>query len=224
MPFSIQRARFSNITQGVGAKQLAKGTPKQQQTWAAMTQLCDEHARKPPAGWLEWLNGMRNLNVHRARQVHILLQRLRESDQPQMIVFAADPVEVAKRTARFELHLRQRPGLPDMQDFITSRSPADLWINEPATTTLPGVQMTVHQLVEEAAHFLLEWWRYAAKWPTRFPPPAGWEPAAPPWSSFDGIAPRSAPFPVDVGMVGPHMQERLRLAERLRQTDKEQRS
>jgi hypothetical protein len=79
MPFSIQRASFVDLTKAIPAKTLAAATPKQQQLWTAIAQLCETHRRKPPAGWLDWLSGMRNLNVHRARQVHILLQRVREA-------------------------------------------------------------------------------------------------------------------------------------------------
>jgi hypothetical protein len=199
-------------------EQLAKGTAEQQKAWGAITKLCELHRQKPPDGWLDWLNGMRNLNVHRARQVHILLQCLRDSGQPQMIVFAADPVDVAKRSARFDLHLRCRPQLPDMQDFIASPATGDLWINERATTTLPGIVIMVDELIEEAAHLLLAWWEYASKWSATFPPPPmAWLLDQPPWPSFDGVSPSATPFPVDVGLVGPHMEKRLRLAERLRQ-------
>lgn len=218
MPYSIQRASFADLTKVVSPKTLASATPKQRQLWGAITQLCETHRQKPPAGWLDWLNGMRNLNVHRARQVHILLQRVRNPDQPQLLVFDQDPVAVTKQTARFDLHLRRRPSSPDMHDFIASSATVDLWLSERATTTLPGTVLMANELVEEAAHFRLEWWNYAASRSALLPPPSqAWALASAVTPSFDGVAPATAPFRVDVGLVGPHMTERLALAERLRQ-------
>jgi hypothetical protein len=53
-----------------------------------------------------------------------------------------------------------------MYDFITSSTAGDLWINEPATTTQPGVVSAAIELVEELSQFLNAWWVDAAKWPS----------------------------------------------------------
>jgi hypothetical protein len=109
------------------------------------------------------------------------------------------------------------PNLPDMLDFISSPSTTDLWIDEPATTTLAGMFIAVNELVEEAAQLLASWWRYARKWPDVFPPPAAkWALQSPPRPSFGGIAPRATPFPIGKSHVGPLQHERLALAEKLR--------
>jgi hypothetical protein len=122
------------------------------------------------------------------------------------------------QTARFDLHLRRRPSLPDMYDFIVSADAAELWLDERATTTLSAMLMMVNELVEEAAHFLLEWWNYAARRPALFPPPPkAWAVASGTVPSFDGVAPATTTIRVDIGMLGPRMTERLALAERLRQ-------
>jgi hypothetical protein len=114
---------------------------------------------------------MRNLNVQRARQTHIQLQRIRDKHQPQAVVVTSELEEMLKSMARFDLHLRRRPSRPDMQDFITSPATTDLWINEQATTTLAGIFIGVNALIEEAAQLLASWWRYADKWSAVFPPP-----------------------------------------------------
>jgi hypothetical protein len=217
MPCSIARASFRDIERIATGAAVATATIDQQRAWKGLHKLCEIHRRKPPDGWLEWLLGMRNLNVHRARQTHILLQRTRDKHQPQIVVFTAEPEEILKMTARFDLHLRRRPDLPDMHDFISSPATTDLWINEPASTTLAGVFMALNALIEEASHLMASWWRYARKWPAMFPPPTTkWALKTPPWPSFEGVAPGSTPFPIGQSHVGPLQAERLALAEKLR--------
>jgi len=82
MPVSIHKASFHDIRRTADPKTLPKGTSDQQKAWTALDQLCERHRNKPPSGWLDWLFGMRNLNVHRARQVHMLLQRTRAAVSP----------------------------------------------------------------------------------------------------------------------------------------------
>jgi len=218
MPYPITSGSFRDIDREMSPKVLATGSPKQQQLWSDLHKLCENHRKQPPDGWLDWLFGMRNLNVHRARQARIRLQRMRDTDEPQLLVKTSEPEQIAKETARFDLHLRNRPGLPDMHDFITSPMTSDLWINEPATTTLPGIFEAVNALVDEASQFLASCWRYAGDSPTEFPPPvAKWKLHPPPWPSFDGIAPNATRFPVNYGAAGSQIAKRLELAERLRQ-------
>jgi hypothetical protein len=217
MPVSLTKASFRDIEQVATGKAMTAATRDQQRAWSDMHRLCEAHRAKPPSGWLEWLMDMRNLNVHRARQTHIQLQRIRDKHQPQAVVVTSTPDEMLKMTARFDLHLRRRPNLADMQDFITSSTTTDLWINETAATTLAGVGIAVNELTEEASQLLASWWRYTGKWSTVFPPPATkWALASPPWPSFEGVAPAARPFPIGQSHVGPLQQERLELAERLR--------
>jgi|HubBroStandDraft_6_1064221.scaffolds.fasta_scaffold79768_2 hypothetical protein len=217
MPRAITQASFLDIERVATGKVVAAATTDQQRAWKGLHELCKAHREKPPDGWSEWLMDMRNLNVHRARQTHIQLQRIRDKHQPQAVVVTSEPEEMLKMTARFDLHLRRRPNLPDMLDFISSPSTTDLWIDEPATTTLAGMFIAVNELVEEAAQLLASWWRYARKWPDVFPPPAAkWALQSPPWPSFGGVAPRATPFPIGKSHVGPLQHERLALAEKLR--------
>jgi hypothetical protein len=136
-PTSITRASFGQLANFVKSKKAQNGTQRQQQAWRDWTHLVQNHENALPGGWFAWLQSMRNLNIHRGRQVHTLVQRLRANDAPQMVVFDADPMTLQRHAARFDLHLRNRPDLPDLQDFITAQKTEDLWIAEPATTTLP---------------------------------------------------------------------------------------
>ncbi len=107
-----------------------------------------------------------------------------------------------------------------MEDFVLAPDPADLWLSEPAQVTVAGMFDAANEFIEDAAHFLLAWWRYADKWRPCFPPPAGgcWEPERALGPSFDGVAPRSEPFRAATGLGYPTLTRRLALAESLRTT------
>jgi hypothetical protein len=217
MPRAITQASFLDIERVATGNSVASTTPDQQRAWRDVHALCEAHRKKPPDGWREWLMDMRNVNMHHARQTHIHLQRIRDKHQPQAVVVTREPAEMLKMTARFDLHLRRRPDLPDMQDFVASPTTTDLWINEPAQTTLAGIFIAVNELIEEAAQLLASWWRYTDKWSLAFPPPATkWALKSPPWPGFDGVAPNASPFPIGGSHVGPLQAERLALAEKLR--------
>lgn len=105
-----------------------------------------------------------------------------------------------------------------MEDFVLAPNPEDLWLAEPAEVTVAGVFDAANEFIEEAAHFLLAWWRYANKWRRCFPPPAGrsWEPEQKLGPTFAGVAPRTAPFRPSTGTGYPTLARRLGLAQSLR--------
>ena len=217
IPSSITTASFGRLATFTESKKAQGGTELQRRAWQDWTRLVAIHEALPPTGWFDWLLGMRNLNIHRGRQVHILLQRLKESDTPQMIVFDSDPVGLERQAARFDLYLRNRPDLPDMQDLISVSHDSDLWVYEAATITLPGIFKLVNNLVEEAAHFLLSWWNYAGRKSAQFPPPAKeWNLGAATAAGFDGILGNQQRYPVAYGIASPRLAERLKLAQNLR--------
>ena len=56
----------------------------QQTAWADLVAIRNSHESQFPSGWLSWLIDMRHLNVHRARQIHMWLQKTREEGEPQL--------------------------------------------------------------------------------------------------------------------------------------------
>jgi hypothetical protein len=104
-----------------------------------------------------------------------------------------------------------------MQDFVTTEKTTDLWINEAVSTTLSGTLMALNALIEETAQWLASWWRYAAKWPSCFPPPASKWKLGPTTAGFLGVAPSTRPFPVGTSHVGETQAKRMALADKLRQ-------
>jgi hypothetical protein len=217
VPLSIHQAGYGHMRRLVDAGVLAKGTPTQQTAWTDLVAIRDSHENQFPAGWLSWLIDMRHLNVHRARQIHMWLQKTREDGEPQLTVATGDPDTVNRQMARFELHLRQRPGLSDMQDLVSTGDISGLWINERADVTLSGIGAVTVLLIEEIAHFLLSWWTYTRDHQADFPEPAAsWRIVHPLPAQFKGVAPSATPFPLSSARVNPHEAERLKLAQMLR--------
>jgi hypothetical protein len=215
MPTSITKASFGALVKNFPKSKAAKSANRKQvRAWGDWLRLVENHKRMQPTDWFDWLEAMRNVNIHRGRQVHTLMQRLRAPDEPQFLVLDQKPGDLTLSAARFILHLRNRPGLPDMQDFITAEK-GRLWLSEAATITLPGLLSTVNALVEEASQFLLSWWTYAEKWGRFFPPPVdAWKLDKEP-EPFKGILGAEPDYPVSFGMVSPHLGKRLELAQKL---------
>jgi hypothetical protein len=139
IPRSLQRAGLPTLTGQLRDQLLGKSKSQssdQERLWRAFYDLVEKHRASAPSGWFDWLLGMRNLNVHRARLTRVMLGRPK-NEHPVLVVFTSEPIDLAK-DARFDLHLRRRPHLPDTQDFISAPKAEDLFLNETATTTLYG--------------------------------------------------------------------------------------
>lgn len=217
VPVPLRRAQITQVAD-LTAAQFSPSTPDMRRAYGDWTKLMTHHKAAPPQGWWDWLAASRHQRVHRARQNRVHIQRVREDDAPQMVVLADDPAGVNAQTARFDIHLRRRPHLADMEDFVLAPDPSDLWLAEPAEVTVAGVFDAANEFIEEAAQFLLAWWLYADKWRSCFPPPAGrcWHPAQTLGPSFDGVAPRTAAFHAAAGVAYPTLARRLSVAQTLR--------
>lgn len=215
VPLPLSRAQLSQFNP---KNSLVAPTPQLARGWADWQKLLNFHTAAPPAGWREWLNGMRNLHVHRAHQNRILLQRAITPGEPQVLFVSSTPEADMKSMARFDQHLRRRPHLADMEDYVLSPTVSDLWLDEKAQVTLAGVFDAANEFVEDAAHFLLAWWRYAEKWSsTAFPPPKkAWKPAQALGPSFGGAAPSGSKFQAARGEAHPNLTRRLAVAHKLR--------
>jgi hypothetical protein len=149
LPLSIIRADINQLEPLPPTVQRL-GTEPQQGVWRELTALVQALRASPPAGWFDWLVAMRNVMTHRARQERILLQQTIEDGEPQLAVVTDTPSDVVD-TWRFDLHLRTRPSLPDMQEFTRPGALSDLWMKEPAVDTLPAPLLLVGELIERVA-------------------------------------------------------------------------
>lgn len=219
IPRSLQRAGLPTLTADLRDQILGKGKSRsenQEKSWQQFYDLIEGATASQPAGWFDWLMGMRNLNVHRARLTRVMLGRPKD-EHPVLVVFASEPIDLAK-DARFDLHLRKRPHLPDAQDFISASKFEDLFLNETADTTLFGVLHITAVFLEEAADFLLAAWRQIPGKLEDFPTPVGrWGLEPDDARPFDGVAPGSKNMDAYEQLRGhPELAKRLGIAERLR--------
>ena len=107
-----------------------------------------------------------------------------------------------------------------MQDLIETRPASDLWINEPASNTLPGIFEVANRLIESVNRCLIAIWARTESEPSAFPAPvAKWTPISEIPAGFKGVAPRSEPLTAvyEAMVANPKLAERLRLAERISQ-------
>ncbi|MEO9117556.1 MAG: hypothetical protein ABI355_00365, partial [Solirubrobacteraceae bacterium] len=190
VPVPIKRAQITQVANLTQAH-FKPPTADMARAWQDWTTLVSHHQTAPPSGWWGWLAAMRHQRVHRARQNRVLIQHTRDPDQPQVLLFTEDPEALTASTAIFDVHLRRRPHLADMEDFVLAPDPAGLWLGESAGVTLGGIFEAANIFCEEAAEFLLAWWRYAHKWRSCFPPPTGkaWVAESSAGDAFDGFAP-----------------------------------
>ena len=218
VPLSIQRAALSHLNSLPDL--MHKATAPQQHAWQVLIDLLGRHKSNYPIGWFDWLTATRNLQIHRARQVRIFLARGDDADAPKLAVPAEHAQELSLESITFDLFLRRRPEVCDMQDLIEVPRAQDLWINEPAATTLPGVFLAANDLIEEASRFLLDSWLAIAGPSTDFPAPASkWALAPGLTDGFEGVAPRGDEFAPSGSQLraNPALADRLELAEKLSQ-------
>jgi len=214
LPRSITKADVADLNP-LSATAHASGTAAQQATWADLATLVSRERNAGPTGWFDWLMAMRNLLTHRARQQRILLQQTIASGEAQLAVVTDTPSDVTD-TWRFDLHLRKRPSLSDMQDFTLPGAMSNLWIAEPATDTVPGVLMLAGGLVDAVAGRLLVVWEQAAASPADFPAPLSkWTLEPEPGPSFDGMSGVASAFRPAGGVAHGQLQRRLDLAARV---------
>jgi hypothetical protein len=216
LPLSLQRASISDVEKIPNLVAKNSGTPRQRSAWNEFHGVLETHRSRLPDRWYQWLLGIRNLNIHRARHVRTMLQRTIEPGDPQLAVVTNTPADVLA-LYRFDLHLRKRPDLPDMHELIEVERASDLWINEPATDTLHLVLTCANDLLEDAAALLVRHWRQTEKATADFPPPTEkWARDRRLGPTFDGLTPGASPFtPHSTGMAHPQLAKRLELAERL---------
>lgn len=217
LPVSLKRTQITQVID-LAQPQFKATTPELTRAWGDWTALVAHHKASPPSGWWQWLADMRHQRVHRARQNRVLVQRMRDQGEPQVVIFTEDPEALTVETARFDVHLRCRPQLADMEDFVLAPDPSALWLGEPISVTLAGVFDAANEFCEEASQFLLARWLDADKSRQCFPPPGGeaWAPEQTIGDSFAGVAPPAVPFRPATGRGYPSLARRLAVAQSLR--------
>jgi len=158
-----------------------------------------------PQGWLDWTLDLRNMLVHRGRRIE-LGQYLPIT--PVLLGSDGRPAPRARRVS----HLPRDPGRSDIEVFIDT--PWNVVLHEDAAGTLQGVMNSTVLLLEAAAGYLLDLWRWRRAHPGDLRQPAvQWNNGPSKQStSFNGYAPDSLPLKPSLGVMHPTTARRLRAA------------
>lgn len=183
--------------------------PDQANLFAEYRALLDRHRAGPPRDWLDWALSYRNALLHRPRQINMHLQR--ETNTALWV-----PRHVARGRVRFDLYLRSRPWLPELQHLAEPDAHVtDLFLHEPATRTLRGLMVNLNELVEDTARWLREPWIKLKEGKLTLPSQVQrWGPAPEPPIQFEGFAPGKPP-PNDAMLTHPRTAVRFALAQKL---------
>ncbi len=180
-------------------RSLAKNSPGNQVLEQLRADLEQAEATAGPAGWRDWLLGMRNTVVHRGRRT----------------VTWSDNVDVTGVTD-FSLRLPVAPDLTEVDAVIQAGGVMAATFTAPAAGLLDELSKTVGSYVTEACRILAELWRKRRANPGLLPQsPTQWkqpqELITPP--VFRGF-PHLSPPPSQVTSLGvsPDVERRLRAA------------
>jgi hypothetical protein len=209
-PLSIQRADFRALLAldptGNYAKAFVDAVPNEQrELWISLLKELTEARSAGPPDWLDWSLEMRNALTHRGRVTNIFLPRrisrelaLPRTSKPQALF-------------RYDLHLRRRPWLPEIEAMLVADGLPETWLDEPATRTLEGLLDALSAYCDQ----LMAW--ASATWlspPALTAPVLRWVLPAEPTIEFTGVEPGGT---VEIqGAIGGVNLEHVRLAERLR--------
>lgn len=207
VPSSIQKASMHRDLFDLDPARAS--TDEQRLAWADVKALLDRHRAGPPDGWIDWALGTRNAFVHRPRQIRMMLPRPAKT---RLVL----PPQVVRDEMRFELHLRRRPSLPDLQHLaLRDGRVEDLFLHESAGQTLRGLTELTNIFVDNLAGLLVNvCGRLRSRALVLTAPAERWQPEADAAVAFNGFAP-VAPTRFETLVGHPLMVKRLALAQRI---------
>lgn len=205
VPRSVVRASMNRDLFGLDPDKAPDEATKN--AWFLFRASLDALREGPPAKWMDWALLYRNAAVHRPRQLNMMLPR---PPKTSLIL----PEAIALKLLRFDMYLRRRPWLPDLEHLAADEPVEDLFLHEPAPTTMRGLIEMLNHSVETLAHELLQAWDAVGSGKLVLPA-ATWLLDAEPDIDFGGFVPGR---PAEFDMIRGHPQTAIRLvlAERLR--------
>lgn len=212
VPLSVQRADFTRLSTVDPAAAHGKAFPApvpvaQRKLWEALgRELIEARQVIGARDWLEWALEMRNALTHRGRVTNVFLPR---GISGRLLV---PPTESPQELYRYDLHLRRRPWLPEIEGMLAGHGLVDSWLDEPSIRTLRGLLDALVSYVERLIAWASAQWRIDS--PGMIAPVHRWTLPETPPVAFAGIAPGDT-TPIQ-GAIGGINTEHLRLAERLR--------
>jgi len=150
VPGSIHRASMGTLFK-VDPRSVEEG--QQRELLEEMQELVRDADSTPVEGWMEWAIAYRNALVHRPRQTDFLVQR-----PTRTMVILDNPAEWMD-VARYDLHLRSKPWLPDFQHLATPGPRAEeLLLAETARETIAGLFGQLNAFSERFGSWLRNTW------------------------------------------------------------------
>ena len=209
LPVSIQLADISVLVKFDATAEHKKvfpvGVPDDQRAlWRTLAICHAEASTAGPRDWLAWALETRNALTHRGRVTSIYMPRP-FSGQLQL-----DP-RLGPHRFRYDLHLRRRPWLPEIESMLAAARYPDTWIGEPAQQTISGIADALVVYCEA----LMDWCRreWMVEGRELKTPMARWVLRPAPDVHFEGVAPTRQSIGSAVGGIN---EEYFALAERLR--------
>jgi hypothetical protein len=209
-PISVQRADFGQLRQldpNGQYRAFERDIPdSQRDVWGALRDTLAAAESEGPPDWLDWSLEMRNALTHRGRITNIYLPR-RISGK-----FAVPLTPEPQALYRYDLFLRRRPWLPEIEGMLAADGLPQSVLDEPAGRTINGLHTALVAFVES----LIVWCSVCWDSPPLdgIAPVKRWVLPSDPAIAFDGAEPGDT-TPVS-GAIGGINQEHIRLAERLR--------
>jgi hypothetical protein len=209
-PISVQRADFGqlrNLDPDAHHRAFDGEVPDdQRKVWRGMLEVLAEAEAQGPGDWLDWSLAMRNALTHRGRVTNIHLPR------PISGLLAVPPTSEPQSLYRYDLFLRRRPWLPEIEGMLAATRLPDSVLDEPVGRTVDGLRSALQSFTETAIAWGRRSWDQAPA--DLIAPVSRWALPTQPDLGFLGTDPGGT-TPIS-GAVGAINQEHLRLAERLR--------
>jgi hypothetical protein len=182
--------------------------------WRLFRTKLDELRAGAPNGWMDWALLYRNAAVHRPRQINTMLPR---APTTNLIL----PESSIHTLLKYDIYLRRRPWLPELEHLAAERPIEDLYLNETATQTMRGLMERLNETSETLSRELLKAWDAQGAGTLTLATPK-WTLDPEPDIDFAGFAPDPKATGTEI-RTHPATATRLELAERLRQHERERR-
>ena len=211
VPLSIQRADFAGlIALDPGARFRtafdAGPTDEHRRLWRGLLDEMRVAQDVGPDDWLTWSLEVRNALTHRGRITSLYLPR------PISGRIIVPPTDRPQALFRYDLYLRRRPWLPEIEGMVAGGDLPDSVLHEPAHETLEGLRRCLVAYVERLLSYGHRLWAEVS--PATTAPTSRWTLPDAPTIAFEGIDPR--PIVGVGGAIGGINLEHVRLAERVR--------
>jgi hypothetical protein len=214
LPTSIRRASAESLTDLGARSEKAEGD--QGFCWTRTARRRAGRRRK------RLVRLDRNAVVHRARQLRIWLP-LPSAPRPASSRLIVPTRLPASRLIRYELHLRRKPWLADLESLSSSGEAAENWLVEPATDTVRGILERIEVLIQALTGSLFDSWVETSEQRRVLPAPTqSWQLTVPSQraqnaDSFRGFDLDYPVPPLTAIVTNPREATRAAIAEALRQ-------